>query len=349
MELDYRELITKFLAGEISDDELVLLKTWLSQDKDNRRIFDLENEFWQESDFHTKLEHFDGPSAWKNISAKLQLKGEDSNSITMLKTKSFKMWIAAASVASILIFGSMVLWITEKPSFKLIANSTTVISTLDGEKSHIVLPDSSEIILNSGSKLEYTGQFNLDSRIVKLKGEAFFNVNTNPEKPFIVQLDQMKIIATGTRFNVFSFENEDRIETTLEEGNINISIIGSELFNLKAGQQVIFSKHSKKIDIHDVNTDTYTSWKENKLRFHDTPMEEALRKIARRYNVTFELSNKDLLDIKYTATFIDESIEEVMQMLKVVSPITYKIDYRTSATDVQYLRPKIVMGYRKTL
>lgn len=349
MELDYRELITKFLAGEISDDELVLLKTWLSQDKDNRRIFDLENELWQESDFHTKLEHFDANSAWKNISAKLQLKGETTNYITILKTKSFKIWIAAASVACLLIFGSMILWITEKPSFKLIANSNTVISTMDGEKSHIVLPDSTEIILNSGSRLEYTGQFNLDSRIVKLKGEAFFNVNTNPEKPFIVQLDQMEIFATGTRFNVFSFENEDRIETTLEEGNINISIIGSELINLKAGQQVIFSKHSKKIDIHGVNTDTYTSWKENKLRFHDTPMEEALRKIARRYNVTFELSNKDLLDIKYTATFIDESIEEVMQMLKVVSPITYKIDYRTSTTDVKYLRPKIVMGYRKTI
>ena len=96
--------------------------------------------------------------------------------------------------------------------------------------------------------------------------------------------------------------------------------------------------------VRDVNTDTYTSWKENMLRFNDTPFEEVLRRIGRKYNVTFEVTNRDLLDLKYTATFIDESIEEVMQMLKTVSPITYKIHYRTSVNDKQYLKPRIVVG-----
>ena len=97
--------------------------------------------------------------------------------------------------------------------------------------------------------------------------------------------------------------------------------------------------------VEDVTIESFTSWKENKLRFNDTPFEEALRNIARRYNVTFEIQDTRLLELKYTATFIDESIENVMQMLKSVSPIKYKIIHRTTVSDKTYLKPKIVVTH----
>jgi ferric-dicitrate binding protein FerR (iron transport regulator) len=157
----------------------------------------------------------------------------------------------------------------------------------------------------------------------------------------------MTITATGTRFNVFSFQNENRVETTLEEGAIQVSVKGKDPVNVKAGQQVVYFVSTGEILVREVNTNTYTSWKENMLRFNDTPFEEVLRGIGRKYNVKFEVSSRELLELKYTATFIDESIEEVMQMLKAVSPITYKIHYRTSAHDKQYLEPRIIVGKRK--
>ena len=126
----------------------------------------------------------------------------------------------------------------------------------------------------------------------------------------------MSISATGTRFNVFSFDNENRVETTLEEGIIEVAVKGKDPINVKSGQQVVYFVNTGDVIVRDVNTDTYTSWKKNMLRFHDTPFEEVLRRVGRKYNVTFEVSNRELLDLKYTATFIDESIEEVMQMLK---------------------------------
>lgn len=160
----------------------------------------------------------------------------------------------------------------------------------------------------------------------------------------------MSISATGTRFNVLSYGNEDRIEATLENGKIQISIKGQETITVKSGQQVVYYPGSNKVSVRDVATDTYTSWKENKLRFTDTPFEETLRRIARKYNVIFEIKDQELLDLKYTATFIDEPIEEVMQMLKTVSPITYKIYYCTSSVnDKQFQKPRIVLGKRKPL
>ncbi|MDO9340972.1 MAG: DUF4974 domain-containing protein [Bacteroidales bacterium] len=347
--MEYHNLIIKFFAGEISDNEMILLKAWLEQDPENRRIFNEENELWQQASVQTKLENYKTDTAWMNISSRLGLGKNNCKSVAILSKNNFRILIAAATVACLVALGGLSLWIAGKKSFQQIAAASTIVSTHEGEKARIFLADSTEIILNSESKLQYAGNYNIKDRIVKFTGEAFFDVTTNPEKPFVVQLDQMRISATGTRFNIFSFGNEDRVETTLEEGAITVSIKGKEPINVKSGQQVVYFVRTEKVLVRDVAIDTYTSWKENKLRFNDTPFEEVLRRIGRKYNVKFEITNRDLLNLKYTATFIDESIEEVMQMLKTVSPVTYKIYNRTTVNDKQYLKPRIVVGKRKTI
>jgi transmembrane sensor len=347
--VEYHNLIIKFFAGEISDNEMILLKTWLEESPENRRIFNEENELWQEASVQTKIENFKTDTGWINISSRLGLGKSNGKSYIIMNKNNFRILIAAASVACLLAIGGFSLWIAGKTSIQQIASSSTVVATHEGEKVHILLADSTQVILNSGSTLQYDGQYNIKDRNVKFTGEAFFDVSTNPEKPFVVELDHLKISATGTRFNIFSFGNEDRVETTLEEGAITVSIKGKEPINVISGQQVVYFVKSEKVLVRDVPIDTYTSWKENKLRFDDTPFEEVLRRIGRKYNVVFEITNRDLLNLKYTATFIDESIEEVMQMLKDVSPINYKIINRTSINDKYYLRPKIVVGKRKTI
>ncbi len=347
-ELDYRELVIKFLAGEITDGEMDVLKVWLEEDHANRRIFDEENELWQESGIKTKLDHFKTDIAWSDISTQLGIGKNRVIPVVILNKNNFRILIAAASIACLVAIGGLTLWLTERKSDKQIVVASTTVCAGEGEKARIFLADSTQVFMNSGSTLKYTTGYNIKERSVELTGEAFFNVRTNPEKPFVVQLGKMSVSATGTRFNVLSYGNEGRVETTLEEGKIQVSIRGQETIYVKSGQQVVYFKKTNKAIVREVATETYTSWKENKLRFNDTPFEETLRKISRRYNVTFEIRNHDLLELKYTATFIDESIEDVMQMLKDVSPITYKIYTRTTINDKQYLKPKIVVGKRKT-
>ena len=347
--MEYYGLIIKFFAGEITDSELIRLKSWLELDPENRRIFDEENELWQEASIQTKFENYKNDSVWLSISSKLGLGKSRVKSVTLLRNNYFRILIAAACIACLLAIGGISLWFVSRNSFHQMIAGSTIVETKEGEKARIILSDSSEVILNSDSRVQYVGNYNLADRRVKLSGEAFFDISTNPEKPFVVQLDHMSISATGTRFNVFSFKNENRVETTLEEGAIRVSVKGKEPINVRSGQQVVYFVNTGAVLVLDVNTDTYTSWKENMLRFNDTPLEEALRRIGRKYNVTFEVTNRDLLELKYTATFIDESVEEVMQMLKTVSPITYKIYYRTSVNDKQYIKPKIVVGKRKAI
>lgn len=346
-ELNPRKLIIRFLAGEITEAEADLLKSWLSEDSGNRRIFDIENELWQESDFQSKLKYFDTGIGWHNISSKLGIGERRYHSVIIIKRYKLRILLAAASIAFLVGIGGLALWLSGKFAYKNRSASTTVI-TDEGERANLFLSDSTLIIMNSGSKLEYTSDYNIEGRVLKFSGEAFFDVHTDPENPLVVQLDKMTISSIGTRFNILSYDNEDRIETTLEEGKIRVLVEGNKVVDIKPDQQVVYETKTGELTVRDVVTETYTSWIENKLKLVDTPLEEAFRKIARRYNVIFEIKSRELLELKYTATFIDESIEDVMKMLKIVSPIEYKIYNRTGIEDKKYLKPRIVVWERKS-
>jgi transmembrane sensor len=345
-ELDNRALIIKFLAGEISVYEMSVLKAWLEKEPANKVIFDKENELWQESGTKSQIDNFKIEKTWSEISTQLGIGKSKIPQMVILSRNNFRILIAAASIAFMATIVGLTIWFTKSRS----DSQKTIVSkifTNEGEKANLILPDSTRVFINSGSSFVYSNEYNIKERNVKLSGEAFFDVHTNPAKPFTVLLDKMIVTAIGTSFNVLSYDNEDRIETTLEKGKIQVTIPGQETIDIKTGQQLVYFTKINKAIVRDVSTETYTSWKENKLRFNDTPLDEMLRKIARRYNVTFEVRKHELLELKFTGTFIDESIEEVMQMLKTVSPITYKIYNRTTIYDKKYLKPKIVVDKRK--
>lgn len=348
--VDYQKLIIKFLSEEISDNELVVLKSWIDNDPANRSFFDLENELWRETSLRTKREYFKPDTAWLEISSNLGLGKRNQSSVTVLTKNNFRLLIAAASIACVIALGGIGQYLSLKASIKNVpAPQLTVVATNEGEKSHIFLSDSTKVFLNSGSTLEYDGLYYENTRTVKLTGEAYFEVKTNPDKPFIVKTGKITITATGTKFNVLSYENENRIETSLEKGKISVAVIGAEPIKVVAGQQVVYFKNSDKVIVRPANADTYTAWKENKLKFFDTPFEEAMRGISRRYNVKIDVSNRDLLNNIYTATFIDESIDEVMQYIKAISviPIKYKIYTQTTINDTIYTKPKIIIGLER--
>lgn len=349
-EIDFQNLIAKFFTKEISDEEILLLSEWLNSDKKNRKIFDENNELWQESNTLQKLEHFKTDPAWVKISFKLELGRHKKSSVKVIPKYNFWLLIAAASVAVLLAIGGFGLYFRQNSLIRLNDSTqpfSTVVTTNDGEKSHVYLSDGTTVYLNSNSTVRIEGNYNEKDRSLTLTGEAYFNVKSNPEKPFIVNSGQVTVVATGTAFNVQAYENENRIETTLEEGEISVVIKDAEPLNIVAGKQVVYYRDSEKTMVRDAAPNTYTSWKENKLRFYNTPFMEVMRGISRRYNVKIEITDPTLLELTYNATFIDESIEEVMKYLKGVSPINYKIYYQTTVNDKVYTKPKIVIGSKK--
>lgn len=198
-----------------------------------------------------------------------------------------------------------------------------------GSVSEMVLPDGSQIFLNSGSKIKYTVNGAGGKREVFLAGEAWFQVAKMKEKPFLVHTSFYDVQVTGTKFNVKAYPDESEVVTTLEEGSVNIKSSKNMKLEketmLKPGEQLVYDKESKQIEIKEVNTKWFTSWKDNKLIFVNMSLKDLTTLLERKYGVEIEITDPDILGYHYDGTLKNETILEVLEILKNTLPIQYEI------------------------
>ena len=164
------------------------------------------------------------------------------------------------------------------------------------------LPDSTLVYLNADSEMKYRLGGENGKREVFLSGEAWFSVKKNADKAFIVHTDFYKVKVLGTEFNVRAYEEDNEVTTTLEEGKIEI-FSGNQLklknpVIIKPGEQISYNKKERKINIKEVNSSLYSSWKNNKLIFINKNFKELVEILERKYGVDIHV--KDTSIYKYT-------------------------------------------------
>ena len=198
-----------------------------------------------------------------------------------------------------------------------------------GSVSEMVLPDGSIIFLNSDSRIRYSIDGEKGIREVFLNGEAWFEVEKNKNKPFVVHTPFYDVNVTGTQFNIKAYDSDNEVTTTLEEGKIIIQSTENfrlaENITLKPGEQVILDKDSREILIQTVNTKWFTSWKDNKLIFVNMKMKEFIVMLERKYGVDIEIKNKAILDLHIDCIIKNESIIEILEIMKKTLPVNYEI------------------------
>jgi transmembrane sensor len=199
-----------------------------------------------------------------------------------------------------------------------------------GSVSEILLPDSSVIFLNADSKIKYSFNGEKGIREVFLNGEAWFDVHKNKEKPFVVHTTYYDVNVTGTQFNVKAYETDNKVTTTLEEGSVCLGSTENckleDAITLVPGEQAIFDTETKNIAIKTVNTNWFTSWKDNKLVFVNMSLKELIVLLERRYGVDIEVKNNKLLDLHFDGTIKNESIIEILEIIKKTLPVNYNIE-----------------------
>jgi transmembrane sensor len=198
-----------------------------------------------------------------------------------------------------------------------------------GSVSEMILPDGSVIFLNADSKIKYSIEGENGIREVFLTGEAWFEVAKNKEKPFVVHTPFYDVNVTGTQFNVKAYETDNEVTTTLEEGEVIIQSTESfkmaENVILKPGEQIVLNKESKDLNIKNVNTKWFTSWKDNKLIFVNMNLKELIVLLERKYGVEIDVKKKEILDLHFDGTIKNETIIEILEIMKKTLPIDYKI------------------------
>ena len=198
-----------------------------------------------------------------------------------------------------------------------------------GSISQTILPDSTIVFLNAGSEIKYAINNTNRQRDVFLDGEAWFEVTQNRKKPFVVHTPFYNVKVHGTKFNVKAYKSEQEITTTLEEGSIEIvsgNLKIKENTFLTPGEQLVYNAKDNTLIISKVETRLFSSWKDNKLIFINMNLRELIVLLERKFGVDIEVADNIVLDYHYDGTIKDETILEVLDLLKETLPIRYKID-----------------------
>lgn len=200
----------------------------------------------------------------------------------------------------------------------------------NGKMFTLVLSDGTEIHLNSGTQIQYPVKFpKTGKREVTIQGEAFFKVARDVDHPFIVKSGEMSIEVLGTSFNVSAYEDENTIHTVLIEGSVSLSHNSNskESVLLAPGNKASWSKSDETLSVYPVDTLLYTSWISGEIVFRDTPFPELIKRLERSYNVIINNGNRELNGKTFNARYNRkvESIQEVMEALKVIVPFEYNI------------------------
>lgn len=207
-----------------------------------------------------------------------------------------------------------------------------------GKRSDITLADGTRIWLNAGSQLSYPLSFTGSSREVYLAGEAFFEVESNPNMPFYVITNDLKIRVTGTRFNVTSYLNDHTTQALLLSGKIGVTRnkrFGRSI-DINPGELIEYRKSDGNITLEKVDVELYSSWINGYLVFDDEPVENIFKKLERYYNRRILTDNIDER-IRFTGKLdLADNMEKVLNFIAFSASFSFEIENETVIIKQKY-------------
>lgn len=356
------EIVAKKLAGEASVHELEELEQTLRENPELHYSLQTISDLW----FHSLPVTEDASQAFERHLERMKAQGiemepADNQEVIEFEERSYRFtwlkWMAAALVVFMagwyfLIRDSATSGSESTPSLAL----NSEVSTKNGSRSKIMLPDGTQVWLNAGSKLTYGKEFGNRLREVTLTGEAYFDVVKDSARPFLIHARNVDIRVLGTAFNVKSYPGDKTTETSLIRGSVEVSIKNrpKEKIILKPNEKLVVAEEEStvkpalpaktssqsivsvpRVVVEELHYDekesviVETSWMENKLIFRDESFAELASKLERWYGVRFVFIDPSTQSLRFTGTFKGESLQMALKALKITANFNYIIEKDT--------------------
>ncbi|WP_455637390.1 FecR family protein [Parabacteroides sp.] len=336
------KIIANYLSGNTTPEETAFLTAWVQESSENLRHYYQIRNIWQIT--HPAFNPDDIKLADAHLSVINKIKQQKRlSSISIL----LKYWqrFAAIILLPVLLF-SIYSW-TEKRSIPKEMATYQELTAPYGTLSKVILPDGSKVWLNSGSYLKYPVRFPKGQRNVQLKGEGYFEVQSDKKNPFIVETAQMQLIATGTQFNVEAYATDSITAVTMVSGQINVVFGNSKPIAIEPNKRACYNKQKQKTLF--TNTDPYKwcAWKDGLMVFRDDPLAYVFKRLSQTFNVEINIKDPTIADDYYRATFSNESLNEILLLLEKTAPIQFVYHKRVQTSDNLYEKQKIDVYKKK--
>ena len=328
-------LMSRRLSGEASPADGEELRQLLAQSPDRQYLFSILHSYFSNPPVDaTSLSGETDPGLEARFRRIVDARGEKARSV--VRRFPFRRTIGYAAAISALLVLAWGIYRSTPGNEEVQARA--------GARTHLRLPDGTQVWLNSNSKLKYANDFNIRNRDVTLEGEAYFDVAKDKTHPFIVRTATLEIRALGTSFAVRSYPQDETIETTLLKGSIEVSRNGSgdaARVILKPNEKLVCTKvratpiagqnptgmavNTIRPNIPD-SAKTETAWMYNRLVFDGDNFRGLADKMERWYDVHIIVMDGELNHYRFGGVFANESIEEALKELQLTARFNYKIN-----------------------
>jgi len=302
----YEDLISRYLGGEASPEDISRLEAWLEADPANKAIFREMRRAWSIDSALRVDQLLDTDVEWAGMAERIGISEEPKS--RQMSTQTRRSFLRIAAVFLLLIIPSMVYyWFFLPAGRDLLVAETHMVET--------ELSDGTQVALNAGSTLNYPKEFEGKERKVSLDGEAYFDVAHVDKKAFVINARDLNIRVLGTSFYVNTRAENQTMEVVLMEGSVQLEYNDKNMLLEPGDKAVVLLQHGD--IVKQTNRDpNLLAWKTRKLQFDNTPMQEIVEVLENVYHKKIVVLNPDINNCRITATFERESLETVLMVLQ---------------------------------
>lgn len=348
----FAELLTKELTEGLTSAEKQEFDLLLQQNPDYKKQSLIIKEYWSSNNTTYKA----SAASFNKVMDAIRVAEQSADIVIDNKKGGLKLWPVLKYLAAVLVLGiALYVWYLSAGPGKnpSLASNWQKKFTAPGIKQRLILSDGTIVTLNSGTSFKYPLSFNGKNREVYLNGEAFFEVHKDREHPFIIHTNKMNVRVLGTAFNIKSYDNESRSETSLIHGSIEVTLNdrAADRIILKPREKLIvqnnlseqnlsrISQGSNNLDAaegtqYSLTNLTYsptidsaaveTLWLKNKLVFRNRDFESIAADMDRWYGIQIIFQKDELKKLRFTATFERETAIEALESLSLTEGFRFK-------------------------
>lgn len=314
MEFEYT-LLAKYLAEELSPEELAQMMQWRTLSPHNQQLF----EQLVKARITNRFLEYNSP---ERVDTALQAIAGEINKRNV--RQRFLYW---SSCAAVILFLLTATWFYYGPGQEETFLHIAVEQGAESKK--VELADGSVVWLNSGTTLQIPAGFSPSSRWVRLQGEAYFDVVSNPVAPFVVETERMDVRVVGTSFNINTGQDGQAVETVLASGKMELLDKKDRklLIGMLPGEKVTYLPETHELLVSPVDINVSTAWHLRQMIFENTSLREIVNKLSMLFDVNINLESKQLADRRYRCVINkEETLAEILEHLKYMTPLEYSIE-----------------------
>jgi transmembrane sensor len=297
------DLLVKYLLNETSTEEKEAVEQWLKESEANGAYFGQIKSIWEESKKLALTSEVDEEGAWQRFKTKIPTPKEAAP----IKRISRFGWMRIAALFVTIIGAALIIYTM---------NREAAVETLTASSGNAVLKDTlsdgSVVTLNKNSSLTYPERFKETTRTVALKGEAFFSVTPDKEKPFTIEVNDVVVKVVGTSFNIRS-ENE-MTEVIVETGIVQVTHKGKSV-ELRPGEKLLVPAKDTALVVQKETDQLYNYYRSREFVCENTPLWKLVDVLNKAYNANIIIERQELKGLPLNATFSNESLDRILEII----------------------------------